>query len=163
MDINIKDFHMPRFNQLPDVGLYLKQTTKYINSFLEPLGFMEITSSMISNYVKQGYIEGPIKKEYYAKQIGYLFFIAIVKNVLSMENIGKMISMQKRTYDAEVAYNYFCDELENMLFFIFGVKDAIEEVGNDENETKKMLRSTIIAVVNIIYLSHCFDEFEEEA
>ncbi len=158
MDKNILDFHMPRYQELPDVGLYLEQTVKYINSFLTPLGCMEITSSMISNYVKKGYIAGPVKKQYYAEQIAYLFFIAIVKNVLAMENIQKLFEMQKRTYDTGIAYDYFCQELENMLFHLFGVKDTIKDVGNDITGEKKMLRSTIIAVAHIIYLSHCFEQ-----
>lgn len=160
MTKDIHEFHMPRYQELPNVGLYLVQTVKYINSFLTPLGCMEITSSMISNYVKKGYIQSPVKKQYYAEQIAYLFFIAIVKNVLSMENIERLFAMQKHTYDTKIAYDYFCQELENMLFYIFGEKDKVEEVGKDAGEQKKMLRSTIIAVAHIIYLSHCFEELE---
>lgn len=158
MCANISDFYMPRYKEIPNVGLYLEQTTRYINSFLKPLGCLEITSSMISNYVKKGYISSPVKKQYYADQIAYLFFIAIVKNVLSMENIGKLFEMQKQTYSTEVAYDYFCQELENMLLYIFDLKNTVEEVGNKAGVEKKMLRSTIIAVANIIYLSNCFDD-----
>lgn len=158
MSKDILSFHMPRYQELPDVGLYLEQTVKYINGYLMPLGCMEITASMISNYVKKGYITGPVKKQYYAEQLAYLFFIAIVKNVLSMENIQKLFEIQKQTYDTKTAYNYFCQELENMLYHIFGVKDLVTEVGNDITGEKKMLRSTIIAVAHIIYLSHCFEE-----
>ena len=59
---SIKTFRMPRYHELPNVGLYLEQTAKYINSFLAPLGCMEITTSMISNYVKKKLIDGPVKK-----------------------------------------------------------------------------------------------------
>ena len=52
MPAMIKTFRLPRFREIPDMGLYLDQTVKYINRFLEPLGGMEITSSMVSNYVK---------------------------------------------------------------------------------------------------------------
>ena len=94
----IKSFRMPRFYELPNVGLYLDQTTKYINSFLSPLGCMEITPSMVINYVKKGLITNPIKNQYDAEQIAYLFFIAVAKNVLSMENIKKLIELQKNSY-----------------------------------------------------------------
>ena len=83
-------FHIPRYQEIPDIGLYLEQTTKYINGFLLPLGCLEITSSMISNYVKKGYIKSPVKKQYNAEQIASLFFITLVKKVLSMENIEKL-------------------------------------------------------------------------
>ena len=32
-----KDFRLPRYNEIPNVGLYLEQTTKYISQYLEPL------------------------------------------------------------------------------------------------------------------------------
>ena len=105
----IEQFRMPRYREIPDVGLYLDQTVKYINRFLTPLGCMEITSSMVSNYVKKGYISNPVKKQYDAEQIAYLFFISVAKSVLSMDNIARLFSMQKRMYDAETAYYFFCD------------------------------------------------------
>ena len=163
----IEQFRMPRYREIPDVGLYLDQTVKYINRFLTPLGCMEITSSMVSNYVKKGYNSNPVKKQYDAEQIAYLFFISVAKSVLSMDNIARLFSMQKRMYDAETAYVFFCDELENMLQFTFGLKEKIDEVGTpeDRSESKTMLRSTIIAVTHIIYLSSRFDPMKapEEA
>ena len=155
----IEEFRMPRYREIPDVGLYLDQTVKYVNRYLAPLGCMEITSSMVSNYVKKGYISNPVKKQYDAEQIAYLFFISVAKSVLSMDNIARLFAMQKRMYNAETAYDFFCDELENMLQYTFGLKEQIDEVGTpeDRSESKAMLRSTIIAVTHIIYLSSRFD------
>ena len=75
MPVSIENFRLPRYREIPDVGLYLDQTVKYINPFLAPLGFPEITASMISNYVKKGYIASPVRKQYNADQIACLFFI----------------------------------------------------------------------------------------
>lgn len=159
----IDQFRLPRFREIPDVGLYLDQTVKYINRYLAPLGCMEITSSMVSNYVKKGYISSPVRKQYDADQIAYLFFISVAKSVLTMENIGRLFDMQKRTYTAQTAYDYFCMELENMLQYTFGLKERMEVVGTPEDcsEAKVMLRSTITAVTHIIYLSSCFDTMVE--
>lgn len=163
MAVSMEAFRMPRYREIPDVGLYLDQTIKYINRYLAPLGCVEITSSMVSNYVKKGYIASPVRKQYNAEQIAYLFFIAIAKNVLSMENIDRMFRMQRKTYSNEVAYDYFCTELENRLNYIFGRNKQVEAVGSGKNtEQKNMLRSVIIAVANIIYLSDCFDHMEEQ-
>ena len=49
MAASIELFRMPRYREIPDVGLYLDQTVKYINRFLAPLGCEEITPSMVSN------------------------------------------------------------------------------------------------------------------
>ena len=155
----IEQFRMPRYREIPDVGLYLDQTVKYVNRYLAPLGCMEITSSMVSNYVKKGYISNPVRKQYDAEQIAYLFFISIAKSVLSMDNIARLFEMQKRMYTSEIAYDFFCEELENMLQYTFGLKGKVDEVGTptDKSETKTMLRSTIIAVTHIIYLSNRFE------
>ncbi len=159
----IKDFRLPEYRELPNVGLYLDQVTKYINSFLAPLGCMEITPSMVSNYVKKGVIDSPVKKLYYAEQIGYLFFVSIAKNVLTIENINKLISRQRGIYDAETAYTYFCSELQNVLWYICGLKDEMEQIGSMKNsEVKMIFRSVIISASHIIFLSSCFDQLNLE-
>lgn len=147
---------MPRYNELTNVGLYLEQTVKYINEILEPL-HISITPSMLSNYVKKGYIERPVKKLYYAEQIAYLVFIVVAKQVLSMENISSLLELQKATYSTEAAYNYFCDELEHMIRMTFEKWSNQEPVADDISYEKKVLRSVVIAVSHIIYLNYCFE------
>lgn len=153
----IRDFRLPKYTEIPDVGLFLEQTTKFISRCLAPLG-ISITSSMISNYVKMGLIESPVKRQYSRRQIAYLIFIAIAKSVLSLENIQAFIALQKRTYHVEVAYEYLCRELENVLYFVFGLKDTVENVGEHNTAVKQMLRNTIITVAYKIYLEQCFRE-----
>lgn len=156
--ISVESFRLPRFREIPDVGLYLDQTVKYINRYLEPLGGLEITSSMVSNYVKKGYIQSPVKKQYNAEQIAYLIAITIIKSVIPMEHSAQLFSMQKEVYTAQVAYDYFCCELENMMLYTFGLKDAPEEIGVTDTELKRMLRSVIIAVANISFVTHRLNE-----
>ena len=158
----IRAFHLPRYAEIPDVGLYLEQTAKYINGFLAPLSGMEITTSMISNYVKQGLIANPVKKQYAAEQVAYLIFIAVSKTVLSMENIRLLIDMQKPTYSSQVAYDYFCSELENVVGYVFGMKDAIDSIGSTDTDETVMLRNTIIAVAHKIYLDKCFEAIKAD-
>lgn len=158
---SIKEFRLPRYHELPDGGLYLEQTTQYINQVLAPLGGVEITPSMISNYVKKGIIGPPVKKLYQAEQIAYLFYIAIAKNVLSMEHICQLREMQLQSYDTIVAYNYFCEELENILFYVFGLKDKIDDIGVTKSDEKVLFREVIISASNIIHLKRCFDALKE--
>ena len=86
-------FRMPAYNEIPNVGLYLEQTLKYINDTFAQFRSIELTKSMISNYVKLGYLRRPVKKQYDREQIAALLFIALSKQVLSMENIGKLLSL----------------------------------------------------------------------
>lgn len=101
-----ENFRLPRYKEIPDIGLYLEQTVSYINNILSIID-ISITSSMLSNYVKKGYVTHPVRKKYYPDQISYIIFIVIVKQVLSMENISALFSLQKSTYPLSVAYDFF--------------------------------------------------------
>ena len=158
---SMKSFSLPNYSELSDVGLYLEQTTTYINQLLAPLGCVEITSSMIRNYVKKGLVPNPVKKQYFKEHIAHLISITILKHALSLEHIHELFLRQKDIYTAEIAYNYFCLELENILFFQFGLKDSVEDIGNSSSVIKEMLRSAIIAVSHIIYLNSCFQMLSE--
>ena len=92
----IDGFRLPRYAQIPDVGLYLEQVVRYVNTHLAPLGEPELTSSMVSNYVKQGLISSPIKKSYTAEHLSRLLFIAVVKPVVPLEGLRMMFSICQR-------------------------------------------------------------------
>ena len=158
----IRSFRLPKYEEIPDVGLYLEQTCRYVADFLAPLDSVSITTSMISNYVKKGLIQKPVKKLYYRSHIVYIIFVAVAKTVLSLEDLQLFIAIQKRTYDERTAYNYFCEELENILYFIFGLKDQLDEVGRDQTEEKIMLRNTIITVAHKMFLDQCFQVLHKE-
>lgn len=153
---NIRTFHLPKYAQLPDMGLYLEQVTEYLNRQLAPLGCVEITGSMIRNYVKKGLIANPVRKRYYADHIAYLFAICLLKTVMPLENIHTLFCRQQAIYSVQIAYDYFVDELINALWMQFGLKDTLEEIGVTSSVVKQMLRSAIIAISNIIYLNGCF-------
>lgn len=154
---------MPKYALLPDVGLYLEQTTQYVNRCLRPLGCMEITSSMIRNYVKMGLVANPERKQYFADQIAHIMCIAVMKHVVPLDQIGALFRMQEKVYSVPVAYDYFCTELENVLDCRFGLKAALEDVGVTHSLEKEMLRSVITAVSHIIYLNACLEQIPKEA
>ena len=160
---SVRGFRLPRYAEIPTVGLYLEQTIKYINTYLAPLGCLELTGSMVSNYVKKGLIPAPVKKQYYPEQISYLFFVAVAKNLTSMENIDLLISVQQGTYTLPVAYDYMCRELENMLFFFFGLKDKPEDLGETESDEKNLLRGLIMSAANVIYLNNYIESVRKQA
>lgn len=182
----IRNFHLPRYQEIPDVGLYLEQTAKYIDSYLGTLEDISITGSMISNYVKKKIISNPVKKQYGRDQIASLIFIAVAKSVLSLDNIHMMFDIQRQTYDNETAYNYFCTEFEHILHHVFELETTDEwqtadgtdtadmkthqteqantvqkEHGTFSNE-KTMLRNMIITVAHKIYLDRYFSLLRDE-
>ena len=126
-----------------------------------PLQDVTITTSMISNYVKKKLVANPVKKQYGREQIAYLLFIAVAKTVMSMENIGQILLLQQRTYSPERAYEYFRREFENVLQYVFGRKETLATIGEEESDEKLLLRNVIISVAHKIYLDTCFAELRK--
>lgn len=153
---SVRGFRLPRYQEIPNVGLYLEQTSKYIAQCLAPIQETAITSSMISNYVKKGLISSPVKKQYDRDQIAHLLFIMLAKSVVSLDDLYNFIRLQEQTYPTEQAYNYLCEEFENLLAYVFGITDAISQVGVESSDEKSMLRNTIITIAHKIYLDKCF-------
>ena len=158
----IQNFNLPAFYEIPDIGLFLEQTTKYISEYLSPLDGMALTGSMISNYVKKKIIASPVKKQYSREQIAYLFFIAVAKTVLSLEDIQLLMELQKKTYTCEKAYEYFRRELKDTLLYVFGGKEHMDEMSSAKNmEEKTLLRNTVIAVSHKVFLDKYFKQMRE--
>ena len=155
-------FSLPRYRELPSVGLYLDQTVQLVNSCFRGFPGVELTPSMVSNYVKKGIISHPVKKKYTREQLASLMYIAVSKTVLSMENIDALFQMQRAHCTAEEAYNYFCDEMENCLPFVFGARNTIRDLAVDAATEKRLLRSTILAAANKMYLDFFFAAQRQE-
>lgn len=147
----VAEFHLPRYRELPDFGLRLEQVTRYVNRYVPT----PITGSMVSNYVKQKTIPGPVKKSYGQETLAYLIFVTYVKNVMSMEDIRLMTDIQKDSYSLAVAYDYFCDEFENLLQFVSGLKEAPDQVGHHKTAQKELLRTALLSITYKVYLDQC--------
>lgn len=156
----VQHFRLPRYQELPTVELYLDQTTELLNEHLTILGDVKITSSMISNYVKHHLIRRPIKKRYGADQIAELFFIAVAKNVMSLNDLKAALKIQRASYATATAYDYFAEELENVLAYVFGLKANLATIGEEQSEYKHMLRNIIKAAAYKIYVDQYFAAIE---
>lgn len=180
MTLVLNNFHMPSYSEIPDVGLFLEQAAKFTAGSLSAFGSINITSSMISNYVKKKMIANPVKKQYYRDQIANIMIIAVAKTVLSLEEIQIMLKIQNENenFDCKTAYTYFCKEFEAALHRVFGVESTAEvksgygfgEEGEDKHisenlfdfKEKTLLKNTIIAVAHKIYLDECFSYIAEQ-
>ena len=135
---------LPAYREIPGVGLYLDQTSEYIN---ECFGISDmITNSMISNYVKKDLIDNPSKKRYGRDQIAYLIFIAMTKSVLSLDDVASLFELQKREYSCEEAYGCFRDFFEKLSV---GEEVVLKK---DEKEEKVLLKDITMTVVSNLSL-----------
>ncbi len=122
-DSEINKFHLPRWEELPEIDLYLDQVVTLINSCLSPILSFNIdkkenpivTKTMINNYVKHHAIKPPVNKKYNKEHLAYLFVIFILKQVYSISDIKKLINLAIETSSPKQAYNRFCEELEKVL------------------------------------------------
>ena len=88
IDEEIEKFHIPRWEEIPQIDLYIDQVVSYLENYLS--NYIEsgeekenkiITKTMINNYVKHGAIKAPINKKYNREHIAYLFVIFILKQI----------------------------------------------------------------------------------
>ena len=101
------------------------------------------------------------KKVYTAEQLARLMFIAAVKPVVPLEGLRLMFGIQEGSYALCTAYDYFCDEFENMLFAAFGVAPAAQGLGETRSAAKDLLRNTVSAIVNKIYLDRYLSDYQD--
>lgn len=152
----IMEYQLPTYKEIPSVGLYLDQTSKYLNEVLSVLPGCNITNSMISNYVKHHIITNPIKKQYSREQIACLIFITIAKKVLPLEDVSKVIRMGEETYTPQQGYDYFSQVFEEYLHKIFS-NELVNDY-TDETEVKALVKRVVMTAVNQLYLEEYFTE-----
>ncbi|MBO0448260.1 DUF1836 domain-containing protein [Enterococcus sp. MJM12] len=118
----ISEFHLPRWDQLPDLELYMDQVIQLVDQYLSPVTTGDkhplLTKSMVNNYVKLGLIPPPVKKRYTRTHVAFLLAITTLKQVLTIPEIKEAIVFQGRTDGIREAYNFFCREQESALHLI---------------------------------------------
>lgn len=170
MDIErILAFRMPRYNELPSIELYIDQVLSYIESIFLPLEMSEIekplTASMVNNYVKQGAVPPTVKKRYSREHIAYLIIVALAKQIFTIDEIIRMIKIQKSVYDIETAYNYICEELEKILVAVFTEQPLPRDSSKTLKTERYFVRNTLISIVYKIHtqkLMAIYDVEKEE-
>lgn len=103
---------LPEWELIPSVGLYLEQVTKFVNDYI-PSGLnMELTPTMITNYVKLKIVPKGIKKTYTRNQIAEFIIIAYLKTVISMDQIRIIFSHYDLSENTKDFYDNFKSSLE---------------------------------------------------
>ena len=168
-DLTINEFHMPRWNELPNVDLYLDQVVNLINSTLSPYIFLNndkkkeniqvLTKTMINNYVKNNLIEAPEKKLYSKIQLAKLFVICILKQVYSMQDIKILINIALEKTTAEEKYDTFCNLFEKALVCTFNQEEFIDK----NNDNSNLLRYVLLSCSYKIYVQNITMREKKEA
>ncbi len=160
------ELHIPKWNELPSIDLYLDQVVGLVNKTLSPLNFtgeeksgeksIILSKTMINNYVKNNLIEAPIKKKYGKMQIAKLFVICILKQVYSMNEIKELITIATTNTEIVTSYNSFCILFEKALKCTFEKKDFIDSNDN-VNDNKYLLKAVLLSCCYKIYAQKSTD------
>ena len=142
-------YSLPAYAEIPNVGLYLEQVTKYLKEYLEPLGCGTLTGSMVSNYVKKGLLNNPVKKQYDREHLAWLLIIAVAKTVLSLEEVQQLLEQQK-AQPVQQVYDSFCHMLPETLTAVFA-----------REQSCSLLQDTVTAVAHRLYLETRFQRERE--
>ncbi len=154
----IMKIHIPRWNELPEIDLYLDQVVNYLEKYLTQYSANKedkiITKTMINNYVKQGIMPAPEKKKYSRAHIAYLMVICVLKQVYSISDIGKLISLTIQYFELSKAYNRFCANLEISVKNVFSKK----EFPNTDRMTEEqyLLKNVVQSVADKLYVEMKF-------
>ncbi|MDT2828070.1 MAG: DUF1836 domain-containing protein [Enterococcus viikkiensis] len=158
----LKLIQLPRWDELPELELYMDQVITIVDRYLSPLIEDEkhplLSSAMVNNYVKHKLVPPPVKKRYNRNHLAYLIAITLLKQVFSIPNINELIQMQLAIYEPQEAYNNFCIVQEEKLLqitkIVLGEEVSLTRTSNDfyylamegavASFTQKMLAEKII-------------------
>jgi len=142
----LENFRLPRYEEIPDVGLYLEQVVKFINGCLTEFPDMALTPSMITNYVKQKVVPRVSRKTYSRDQIAMFMYVAMAKNVLSIQNIRTQLEPYHEGSFKDF-YTEFCEDLDREI--------------HREKNSETLLSHVAAAVCSKMVLEQWFREDEK--
>lgn len=151
--------HLPRYDEIPSIDLYMDQLVSYLEEMLSPLYRLDekiITRSMVNNYVKQGVLASAAGKKYTRSHIAYLIVICTLKQTFSIAEIDRLIRMQIASFDTHVAYDYYCEAFEAALHALFSPnRTSPQGLMNGANEgdfERDLVLASTAAVAYTLYI-----------
>lgn len=138
----LNEFHLPSWDEIPDLGLYMEQVLALLTEYLDYLppelkDEQFITAATINNYVRNRYMPKPRKKKYYRIHIAYLVMICTLKQSLTIATLSRVIPNDipeervKEIYTAYTERHRIAAE-----FFIETVRVVAAPIlGHDERRT----------------------------
>ena len=159
-------FHIPRWEELPAVDLYMEQVITLIHSnlgaFFEQVGIQPITKNMINNYVKAKIVQAPVNKRYPRISVAMIIVVYILKSCYETEDVGKLIRMGvDLEAGVELTYNRFCDAIENAVNAVFSGEVHIKEEQIPGRERKYLMENFALSFASKYYVQMNFLNSEE--
>lgn len=174
--MNYKDFfetrrencRLPRWEDLPDIELYMDQVITLMAKFFGKFSSKEetlLTPSMINNYVKNGIIPAPVKKKYSRTHLFRLIIICVMKPVLPINDIGALIETLLKTRSEEEVLNLFTEQYEEEFLKTMDVleKNTEKRAGEPKEAllSFSVMHAAAIAGGSAFYAEYALDELKK--
>ena len=159
-DDTIKNFHIPRWNELPTLDLYMDQVIALIDTtlgaFFSEIGAASLTKNMVNNYVKAKIVDAPENKKYPKLSVAMIIVVYILKNCYATDEIGKLIKLGISLEATEITYNRFCEAIENAVSDVFSGRVSIcnEEIPGRDN--KYLMENFALSFACKVYVQRTF-------
>ncbi len=100
----------PKWEELPEIDLYLDQVLLYVNQVTSSAISQNdklLTASMVNNYVKHGHLSKPLKKKYNRSQVARLIVVTALKNVFAIQEICQTLELLTAANGSQESYDGF--------------------------------------------------------
>ena len=157
----LQDYRLPRWEDIPDMGLYMEQVIKLLKQYLDymPPELKEeqfITAATINNYVRKKIMPEPVNRKYYRRQIAFLIMICSLKQSLSIPTLQTMIPVDMSEEDLKETYTKYAKrQKQAAIYFCRQVRLAAAGILDHEYETDMATDST----EELIYLTAVISGF----
>lgn len=153
-------FSIPRWNELPEIELYMDQVISFIDSRLGELpkhmGCSPLTKSMVNNYVKAKIIKAPVNKKYNRLSLAMIIVVYILKNCFSTDEIKRLIKMGLNLPDNATTYDRFCEAIENALCSVFSGSIHVENLEEEGREQRYLMNTFALTFACKVYARRTF-------
>ena len=134
-------FHIPRWEQLPSIDLYMDQLLVYMN---EHFG------------VKAKIVDAPVKKKYPRLSVAMIIVVCILKNCYATEEIGRLIRLGISLQDTARTYDRFCEAMENAVRLVFSGEVHLREESIPGRDNKYLMENFALSFAGKLYVQCMF-------
>lgn len=132
----IATLHLPRFEEIPDIPLYMDQLIGFVGKQVDIFALpteKPLTSSMVNNYVKMRLVPQPQAKRYQPLHVAYLILVCLAKRMYSMNEIERLIALDvQHRFQVPEVYDRFIELFEGSLRALFCGGSPAGEMGRLE-------------------------------
>ena len=164
----LDDFRLPRWEEIPNLGLYMEQVTVLLREYLDYLppelkDEQFITAATINNYVRIKVMPEPVKRRYYRVHIAYLIIILTLKQSLSLSMLQTLLPGDlpedevKRAYTAYALRHRLCAQ-----YFVDQVKLSAAAMLEPDMVTELAVQDTTELIASAAILSGLSRLFAEK-